>query len=249
VLTEHETAYAEVYLDPELNHSSAYFLPGETSLARAQRAKIDAILTRCDVRPGMRLLDVGCGWGAAARVAAAGYGAEVVGLTISAEQYRYAVSRQRQAPGPGPVIDYRLHGWEHFGEPVDRIISINSFENFANKRDFLPHCRKLLTAGGMMTVLAVTADRPMFRVVSKREIIAGGEDAGFGVRVSGSLAPHYVRTLEHFVGNLRGRREQAEAVVGSARVDRHISYYSRCADFLRSGLNDMFEFTFLAGGS
>ena len=242
---ESETLYAMVYMDAELNHSSGYFVDDETSLESAQVAKINAILERCDVRPSMRVLDVGCGWGATARVAAGRYGAAVTGITLSGEQHRYAVRRQEKDP-TDPLIDYRVQRWEEFSEPVDRIVSVNSFENFENKQDFFAHCRGLLSAGGIMVLLAVTADRPIFRVWSKNQMCRSAVEAGFDVRVSESLASHYARTLDLFVDNLKSRRSLGEAVVGEARLNRHIAYYSRCASLLRSGTNDMFEFTFVA---
>ncbi|MFI5754005.1 class I SAM-dependent methyltransferase [Streptomyces sp. NPDC051569] len=232
-------------MDAELNHSSGYFLDGETSLDRAQRAKVDAILARCDLRPSMRVLDAGSGWGATARVAADRYGADVTGITLSGEQHRYACERQEASP-TDPPIDFRIQRWEDFSEPVDRIICINAFENFENKRDFFSHCRSILPDGGIMVILTVTADRPMFRVISKEEIIERGRDAGFDVQVSDSLASHYIRTLECFVDNLEKRRKEAEAEVGKDRLDKMVAYYVKSAGFLRSGLNDMFEFTFVA---
>jgi cyclopropane-fatty-acyl-phospholipid synthase len=239
------TTYAEYFMDAELNHSSGYFDDDNVSLDMAQRAKIKAILDRSRLQPGMKLLDVGCGWGAAARVAAAEYRVNVTGITLDKGHLKGALERELSKPAESR-IDFRLQGWEDFDEPVDRIICINSFENFANKHSFLPHCRSLLPPGGVVVMLTVTADRPIFRVISKQEIIDNGDRAGFEVRVSDSLASHYVRTLEYFITRLRSRREEAESLMGAGRVDADIAYYSECAEFLRRGLNDMFEFTFTA---
>lgn len=237
------TAYASCYMDAELNHSSGYFDADDVSLDSAQQAKVKAILDRCQLQPGMKLLDVGCGWGAAARVAASEHGAKVTGITLDGGQLDYALNRERSKP-TASRIDFRLQRWEEFDEPADRIICINAFENFTDRRSFLPHFRSLLPPDGVVVVLTVTADRPMFRVVSKQEIIESAERAGFDVRVSESLAHHYVRTLECFVERLSERREEAISLVGADRVDRDIAFYSECAGFLRRGLNDMFEFTF-----
>lgn len=239
------TAYARLYLDPGLNHSAGYFPTPDTTLEQAQRLKIDTVLHRCGLEAGDRLLDVGCGWGTAAITAASVYGARVVGLTLDPEQYAYAGEEQRRRLGASPV-DFRLRNWETFTEPVDRIICINAFENFADKERFFPHCRELLPIGGVMVILAVTADRPLFRVISKDDIVALGRSSGFHVDTSDSLSTHYVRTLECFVANLEARRAEAAAIRGEEGLARHIEYYRRCAGFLRSGANDMFEFTFVA---
>jgi len=233
------TAYARLYLDAGLNHSSGYFETPDTSLEHAQAAKIRRILRHCRLRPGTRLLDVGCGWGSTALAASEQFGADVVGITIDREEHAYAQSMHSP-------VDFRMQGWEDFAEPVDRIVSVNAFENFANKRGFLRHCRSLLPADGIVVMLTVTADRPMFRVLPKSEVVELGRSAGFTVEISESLAHHYVRTLEHFVANLEARRPEAVAIRGEDSLDRHIAYYNKCAGFLRSGLNDMFEFIFTA---
>lgn len=95
-----------------------------------------------------------------------------------------------------------------------------------------------------MVMLAVTADRPVFRVVPSGKVIEWAERAGFNVEISPSLARDYARTLDCYVRNLRVRRNEVIALVGESRFARQVDYYSRCAGFLRSGINDMFEFTF-----
>jgi cyclopropane-fatty-acyl-phospholipid synthase len=239
------TAYARLYLDRGLNHSAGYFATPDTTLEEAQRAKTDTVLRHCRIEPGQRLLDVGCGWGATAMTAASDYGADVVGLTIDPDQHAYAHQEQRRRFGAAK-IDFRLQDWQEFTEPVDRIICVNAFENFERKNEFIPHCRGLLPVGGVLVILTVTADRPLFRVISRDGIVALGERAGFRVEVSASLAAHYARTLDHFVANLSARRDEAVRFRAEPALTKHIEYYSRCAGFLRSGINDMFEFTFVA---
>src|SRR5437763_4090384 len=78
-----------LFLDPSRTYSCAYFARDDMTLEEAQRAKIDLTLGKLDLRPGARLLDVGCGWGALARRAAEQYGARVTGLTLSANQPAY----------------------------------------------------------------------------------------------------------------------------------------------------------------
>lgn len=232
-------------MDSGLNHSSAYFSSGDTSLEVAQQAKIRGILNRCRLGPSTRLLDIGCGWGTAAHIASVEYQADVVGITLDPEQAAYGLRREESRPFASRV-DFRVQRWEEFLEPVDRIICINAFENFENKQAFLPHCRSLLQQGGTIVLLTVTADRPIFRVTSKQEVIASGEAAGFEVSVSDSLADHYAHTLECFAQNLGENRERAVVLVGEECVKRDVAFFLKCAGFLRSGLNDMFEFTFVA---
>ncbi len=239
------TEYARLYMDSGLNHSSGYFEDADMSLDEAQLLKNAEIVRRCRIQPSNRVLDIGCGWGAAARLAAEEYGGKVTGLTLSPEHHAYAVETQKEIPEERRV-DFRLQRWEDFTEPVDRIICVNAFETFEDKESFLPHCRGLLPDGGIMVMLTVTADRPMFRVVPRDRIIENGERAGFDVNVSDSLASHYTRTLEHFVANLKRNKTEAVALAGTAEYEKQVAHYTECAGFLRRGLNDMFEFTFTA---
>src|SRR5258705_133187 len=78
-----------LFLDPSMTYSCGKFDSPRATLEEAQRAKIDLSLGKCELRPGHRLLDVGCGWGATALRAHAKYGAHVIGLTLSRAQLDY----------------------------------------------------------------------------------------------------------------------------------------------------------------
>lgn len=133
-----------LFLDPSMTYSCAYFEREEMTLEEAQRAKIDLSLGKCELEPGMRLLDIGCGWGATAMRAAEKYGAKVIGLTLSRNQHATATAR---AVARGlRKVEFRLQGWEDFDEPVDRIVSIGAFEHFRIARypAFFERCRNLL---------------------------------------------------------------------------------------------------------
>jgi cyclopropane-fatty-acyl-phospholipid synthase len=133
-----------LFLDGSMTYSCAYFERPEMTLADAQRAKIDLSLGKCDLRPGLRLLDIGCGWGSTAIRAAQAHGVKVVGLTLSRNQHAAACRRAAAAEVPG--VEFRLQGWEEFDEPVDRIVSIGAFEHFriARYHAFFTRCRDLL---------------------------------------------------------------------------------------------------------
>src|SRR6185503_18954883 len=119
-----------LFLDPSMTYSCAKFDTPQTSLADAQRAKIDLSLGKCELKPGQRLLDIGCGWGATALRGNEKYGANVTGLTLSRNQHAHC---QRLAAGR-KGIEFRLEGWETFDEKVDRIVSIGAFEHFGRAK-------------------------------------------------------------------------------------------------------------------
>src|SRR4051812_38822345 len=119
-----------LFLDPSMTYSCAKFDSLDTTLAEAQLAKIDLSLGKCQIKPGMRLLDIGCGWGATALRAASKFGANVIGLTISKNQFDHDQLLAQGLSKDVANVEFRLQGWETFEEPVDRIVSIGAFEHF-----------------------------------------------------------------------------------------------------------------------
>lgn len=96
-------AFYAAFLDPGMVYSCAYFDTGEQDLATAQLKKIDHILTKIRVRPGDRLLDIGCGWGSLVMRAAEKFGAQCTGITLSKNQYELATERIRAAGLSGKI--------------------------------------------------------------------------------------------------------------------------------------------------
>ncbi len=104
-------AFYALFLDPSLTYSCAYFEPEGVSLEEAQLAKIDLSLGKLKLQPGMRLLDIGCGWGATARRAAERHGAKVIGLTLSRNQAAHVEAAARREPTSSGSVEARLQGW------------------------------------------------------------------------------------------------------------------------------------------
>ncbi len=114
-------------LDKRMIYSCGYWKNAQT-LDEAQEAKLDLICQKLQLKPGLRLLDVGCGWGGLAKYAAEKYGVTVVGVTISKEQYEYA--KQYCA---GLPIEIRLKDYRDINEKFDRIVSVGMFEHVGHK--------------------------------------------------------------------------------------------------------------------
>lgn len=117
----------ELMLDPHMQYSCGYWARANT-LEEAQHDKLTLICDKLQLRPGMRLLDIGCGWGGLAEFAARHYGVSVVGVTISAEQQAMA-----QARCAGLPVEIRLQDYRDLNEPFDRVVSVGMFEHVGPK--------------------------------------------------------------------------------------------------------------------
>ncbi|MEU7628793.1 cyclopropane mycolic acid synthase family methyltransferase [Nocardia sp. NPDC049220] len=259
-----------LFLDPSMTYSCAYFERPNMTLEQAQRAKIDLALGKLDLRPGLTLLDIGCGWGATMLRAATEYGAKVVGLTLSRNQYEYVQARIDRERIAGAEV--RLQGWEEFDDAVDRIVSIGAFEHFRRERyeAFFERCHRILAPDDRMLLhtivghtlsdlrrmnIPVTRDDALFHIFIKREIFPGGQlpqpaevtrlagRAGFGTEKIQELQPHYARTLDHWAEALREHRAEAIAITSEEVYERYMKYLTGCAAHFRSGHIDVMQFT------
>ncbi|NNN08111.1 MAG: class I SAM-dependent methyltransferase [Acidimicrobiaceae bacterium] len=121
--------FYEMVLGPSMTYSCAVFAHSNDSLEIAQRRKVDLICRKLELQPGIRLLDVGCGWGAMAIHAAKHFGVKVVGITLSTEQQSYATQRASEL-GVGDLCEFRLQDFRDVRDgPFDAISSIGMSEH------------------------------------------------------------------------------------------------------------------------
>lgn len=132
-------------LDPRMTYTCGYWKDA-SNLAEAQEAKLDLVCRKLRLEPGMRVLDIGCGWGSFMRYAAEKYGVQCVGVTISKEQAEYA----RSLPG-GENLDVRLQDYRDMHERFDRIVSIGMFEHVGHKnhRTYMEVAHRCLEDDGL----------------------------------------------------------------------------------------------------
>ena len=259
-----------LFLDPSRTYSCAYFNDPNAPLEEAQRAKIDLSLGKCELKPGMKLLDIGCGWGTTALRAAEHYQANVTGLTLSENQYRYATQLASESC-VSKNVEFRLQGWEEFDEPVDRIVSIGAFEHFRNSRHdaFFKKCKEILPSNGIMMLHSIvtpsladfreagiefTHEDVKFAWFIRDEIFPGGQlcpperiksvasQNGFDVYHIQPLRLHYARTLDYWAESLAKSKEQAIAITSQTVYDRYQKYLTGCADQFRKGTIDVMQF-------
>ncbi len=139
-------ALFEHMLDDRMVYSCGYWADAKT-LDEAQTAKLDMICRKVRLQPGMRILDIGCGWGGFAEYAARHYGVEVVGLTVSQEQAKLA--RERCASLP---VDIRIQDYRECTEQFDAIVSVGMFEHVGPKNyaTYLDVTRRCLVDDGLL---------------------------------------------------------------------------------------------------
>ena len=260
-----------LFQDPTRTYSCAFYERDDMTLEEAQIAKIDLALSKLDLRPGMTLLDVGCGWGSVMKRAVEQYDVNVIGLTLSRNQCTLGqqVLDQVDSDRSRKVL---LRGWEEFDEPVDRIVSIEAFEAFPKSRykAFFDLCSRIMPDDGRMVLQTIMGhplkrwpelgipitmtDLKFMRFIAK-EIFPGGSvpcdediveysgDAGFSVEDLTTLTPHYVRTLDTWATKLEAAKDQAIAVTSQEVYDRYMKYLIGCSDFFERNVSYVGQFT------
>ena len=135
-----------IMLDKGLNYSCGYWEKAQT-LDEAQEAKLDLICRKMGLRSGMRVLDIGCGWGGFAKYAAEKYDVHVHGITVSREQERFAKESCQ-----GLDVNIELKDYRQLNEKVDRIVSIGMFEHVGckNYKTFMRVVHRCLKTGGLL---------------------------------------------------------------------------------------------------
>jgi len=171
-------AFYELWLDGTMNYSSAIFETPETSMKDAQHAKVCRALRMARVKPGDRVLEIGCGWGALAEKATKEFDASIVGVTLSTEQLDWAKARM-QREGVSDKADLRLQDYRDIGktttdEPFDAVCSIEMVE--AVGREYWPEyfqtVQRLLKPGGYACIQSIViADELFDRYVASTDFI------------------------------------------------------------------------------
>ena len=254
--------FYQLFLDERMQYSAAVFDTADTSLGEAQRTKLDLICAKLRLKPGDRLLDIGCGWGGLAEHAADHYGATVHGVTLSEAQL--ALARERTARfGDRVRLELRDYRTIDAAESYDAIAQIGMFEHVGidNHDTFFAQMARLLRPGGLYlhqaTTRRATRDLSRFRrrspymAVINRWIFPGGEldylgmtvtnleRWGFEVRDVETMREHYHLTLKAWSERLYARRDEAAAIAGEARTRLWLLYLAlACTGFWRGVLCD-----------
>ncbi len=229
--------FYRLVLGPSLTYSCAYFASPEQTLEDAQHDKIELICRKLRLRPGERLLDVGCGWGSLAIYAASKYGVNVVGVTLSQPQADLAAKRAAEA-GVGDKVEIRVQDERDVDDgPYDAISSVGMFEHVGAARlsEYFGHLHELLRPRGRLLNHGISrpagAERTRFarrsfidsfvfpdgELHEVGNVVSSVQGAGFEVRDVENMREHYALTLRHWVSNLEADRDRAIELAGEGR--------------------------------
>lgn len=147
--------FYEAMLDPRMTYTCGYWKKAD-NLADAQEAKLDLICRKLHLEPGMRVLDIGCGWGSFMGYAAERYQVKCVGITISKEQAKWAQARYKNLP-----LEFRLQDYRDVDEKFDRIVSVGMFEHVGHKnyRTYMKMAHRCLEDDGLFLLHTIGKNR------------------------------------------------------------------------------------------
>jgi cyclopropane-fatty-acyl-phospholipid synthase len=216
-----------LFLDNDLQYSCAYFTDPDNSLEQAQSDKKAHIAAKLDLKPGQRVLDIGCGWGGMALYLHQQAGVDVLGITLSEEQLKVARHRAEEV-GVADHVKFELIDYRAVEGRFDRIVSVGMFEHVgaAHYDEFYAKCRDLLTDDGAMLLHTIGkfggpsapdpfTDKyifPGYHVPSLSQMSAASEKVRLMAADVEMLRLHYAYTLRHWLKRTQAARAQIVAM-------------------------------------
>ncbi len=255
-------AFYAQWLDPSMTYSSARFDDQALSLEDAQRRKYQTMAKSLDLQPDDHVLEIGCGWGGFAEYAAREIGARVTGITISREQYDYAVQRMQRLQ-LSDKVDLRFVDYRDVEGQYDKVASIEMFE--AVGQEFWPEyfnkISKVLKPGGKAALQIITIRDDLFSHYSggvdfiQRYIFPGGvlpslrhlreeiEQAGMRLEQNQMFGLDYAATLSKWMQNFNGAWQDIKPLGFDERFHRLWQFYlAYCEAGFRTGRTDVGQF-------
>jgi cyclopropane-fatty-acyl-phospholipid synthase len=243
----------ELFLDRDLQYSCAYFTCKDQSLEDAQANKKKRVAAKLLLKPGMRVLDIGSGFGGLALYLARTWNVEVVGLTLSEEQWRVAQDRARAA-GLDNKVSFKLLDYREESGRYDRIVSIGMFEHVGQSHydEFFAKLRELMKDDGVCLLHTIGRMAPpgstspwvikyIFPggyVPSLSEAFAAIERAGLWVTDVEILRLHYAETLMHWHRRFQENRDKVRSLYDE-RFCRMWEFYLQLCEVAYRRLNWM----------
>ena len=232
-------ALYDLFLDEDWQYSCAYYTDPANSLEQAQADKKAHIAAKLFLKPGQRVLDIGCGWGGMALYLHRQAGVDVLGVTLSEEQYKVARKRAEDA-GVADHVRFELIDYRAVQGQFDRIVSVGMFEHVgaAHYEEFFAKCRSLLTPDGVMLLHTIGklgsagapdpfTDKwifPGYHLPSLSQMCAASEKVRLIASDVETLRLHYAYTLREWLARATANRAKIETLY-DARFFRMWEYY------------------------
>jgi len=247
----------EVMLDRQMNYSCGYWKNAE-NLNEAQEAKLDLICRKLGLKPGMRILDIGCGWGGFAKFAAENYDVRVLGITVSREQVEYASRCCAQV-----AVEIQFQDYRTLNDIFDRIISIGMFEHvgFKNYRTYMQVAHRCLAPDGLFLLHTIAGNTsvsstdpwinkyifPNSMLPSAKQITSAAEGL-FVLEDWHSFGPHYDDTLMAWYGNFKTNWDKIKDAYDQRFFRMWTYYLLSCAGSFRARRNQLWQIVFSKTG-
>lgn len=252
--------FYELWLDRQMVYSCAYFKSENDSIDQAQEQKLEYACRKLRLKPGERLLDIGCGWGGLILHAARNYGVHAVGITLSQQQL--ALARQRIAEAglssrcEVKLLDYR--DAEQLGT-FDKVVSVGMIEHVGENRlpEYFSAAFRLLNPGGVFLNHGIgragnrpKTDQPTFtdvyvfpdgELVPIATTLNAAEQSGFEPRDVENLREHYHLTLVQWLRRLEANEVLAKELVGDIKYRTWRLYLAGSAHYFRTGKLDLYQ--------
>ncbi|HJF18938.1 MAG TPA: cyclopropane-fatty-acyl-phospholipid synthase family protein [Enterococcus columbae] len=250
--------FYQLWLDDTMSYSCAYFKHPDDSLYQAQVNKVDYILEKLALQPGMSLLDIGCGWGFLLIEAAKKYGVKGTGITLSEEQYRKANARIKELHLEELVhielMDYR--DLPSYHQTFDRIVSVGMLEHVGrdNYALFIECAKKVLKPGGVFLLHFISGMKenpgdawikkyifPGGVIPSLREMITCATDQNFHILDVENLRLHYNKTLLCWQENFNQHKDEILEMFDERFVRMWELYLASCAAGFHNGVVELHQ--------
>ena len=245
--------FFESMLDPAMQYSCAYF-EGTSDLGIAQRLKMGLICQKLGIRPGMRVLDIGCGWGGLAKYAAEHFGCSVTGITLSENQKAYA-----EKSCSGLSVEIRLQDYRDVSEPFDRIMSVGMLEHVghSNYGKYMEVASRCLKPDGLFLCHTITGNKtrtdcdpwitryifPNSLLPSASRVLQASEGR-FILEDVQNLGAHYAPTLAAWERGFSNSCDQFRARYGDKFLRMWRLYLLSCAGAFRARSLQVLQFLF-----
>jgi cyclopropane-fatty-acyl-phospholipid synthase len=248
--------FYKLFLDKEMFYSCAYFRDEQETLEQAQRNKCRLIAAKLNLKPGLRVLDIGCGWGGLARYLAEIADVEVTGVTLSKEQHALAVEAAKAA-GLESRVKIELKDYRHLSDKFDRIVSVGMFEHVGvgHYDEFFAKVNDLMVDDGVMLLHSIghmsppgTASPWLRKYIfpgayspALSEVFPAVENNSLWVTDLEFLRVHYATTLRHWHERFE-RNRAAVAQMYDERFCRMWEFYLISAEMMfRTGSQEVFH--------